>query len=171
MPVFDCANKCGKTGKRFLSTEAHIRMMAAAQPFISRGHLQDDQHAALGHRRGRQAGLSAELATDAQGQRPVPRRLEAEPAAQQRGRRCRPRRRRPTARSGGARAEPVQDRGEDRPPLYRPAPPACPTAGPATRRRPASATTRSTCAPANTRTAPSARSSSTCTRKGPPSAA
>ena len=34
-PVFDCANKCGKSGKRFLSTEAHIRMMAAAQPFIS----------------------------------------------------------------------------------------------------------------------------------------
>jgi ribonucleoside-diphosphate reductase alpha chain len=34
-PVFDCANKCGKTGQRFLSTEAHIRMMAAAQPFVS----------------------------------------------------------------------------------------------------------------------------------------
>jgi ribonucleoside-diphosphate reductase alpha chain len=34
-PVFDCANKCGKTGQRFLSAEAHIRMMAAAQPFIS----------------------------------------------------------------------------------------------------------------------------------------
>jgi ribonucleoside-diphosphate reductase alpha chain len=34
-PIFDCANKCGKSGKRFLSTEAHIRMMAAAQPFIS----------------------------------------------------------------------------------------------------------------------------------------
>ncbi|HEV3258692.1 MAG TPA: vitamin B12-dependent ribonucleotide reductase [Gemmataceae bacterium] len=34
-PVFDCANRCGKTGQRFLSTEAHIRMMAAAQPFIS----------------------------------------------------------------------------------------------------------------------------------------
>ena len=34
-PVFDCANKCGKIGRRFLSTEAHIRMMAAAQPFIS----------------------------------------------------------------------------------------------------------------------------------------
>jgi ribonucleoside-diphosphate reductase alpha chain len=33
--VFDCANKCGKIGKRFLSAEAHIRMMAAAQPFIS----------------------------------------------------------------------------------------------------------------------------------------
>jgi ribonucleoside-diphosphate reductase alpha chain len=34
-PVFDCANPCGKIGKRFLSTESHIRMMAAAQPFIS----------------------------------------------------------------------------------------------------------------------------------------
>jgi ribonucleoside-diphosphate reductase alpha chain len=34
-PVFDCANKCGKAGQRFLATEAHIRMMAAAQPFIS----------------------------------------------------------------------------------------------------------------------------------------
>jgi ribonucleoside-diphosphate reductase alpha chain len=33
--VFDCANKCGKRGQRFLSAEAHIRMMAAAQPFIS----------------------------------------------------------------------------------------------------------------------------------------
>ncbi len=33
--VFDCANPCGKTGTRFLSVESHIRMMAAAQPFIS----------------------------------------------------------------------------------------------------------------------------------------
>jgi ribonucleoside-diphosphate reductase alpha chain len=33
--VFDCANPCGKTGKRFLSVESHIRMMAASQPFIS----------------------------------------------------------------------------------------------------------------------------------------
>ena len=33
--VFDCANKCGETGKRFLSWESHIRAMAAAQPFIS----------------------------------------------------------------------------------------------------------------------------------------
>jgi ribonucleoside-diphosphate reductase alpha chain len=35
LPVFDCANKCGKLGKRYLSPESHIRMMAAAQPFIS----------------------------------------------------------------------------------------------------------------------------------------
>ncbi len=32
---FDCASKCGKHGKRFISGEGHIRMMAAAQPFIS----------------------------------------------------------------------------------------------------------------------------------------
>jgi ribonucleoside-diphosphate reductase alpha chain len=34
-PVFDCANPCGRTGKRYLSVDSHIRMMAAAQPFIS----------------------------------------------------------------------------------------------------------------------------------------
>ncbi|MEZ6142984.1 MAG: hypothetical protein R3B84_20660 [Zavarzinella sp.] len=33
--IFDCANKCGKKGQRYLLAEAHIRMMAAAQPFIS----------------------------------------------------------------------------------------------------------------------------------------
>jgi ribonucleoside-diphosphate reductase alpha chain len=33
--VFDCANPCGKTGKRYLSVDAHIYMMAAAQSFIS----------------------------------------------------------------------------------------------------------------------------------------
>ncbi len=33
--VFDCANPCGKTGKRYLSVDSHIRMMAAAQSFIS----------------------------------------------------------------------------------------------------------------------------------------
>ncbi len=35
LAVFDCANACGKLGTRFLSVESHIRMMAAAQPFIS----------------------------------------------------------------------------------------------------------------------------------------
>ncbi len=34
LPVFDCASPCGRKGKRFLSVESHIRMMAAAQPFI-----------------------------------------------------------------------------------------------------------------------------------------
>jgi len=35
LAVFDCANPCGRIGKRYLSVESHIRMMAASQPFIS----------------------------------------------------------------------------------------------------------------------------------------
>jgi len=35
LSVFDCANPCGRIGKRFLSVESHIRMMAASQPFIT----------------------------------------------------------------------------------------------------------------------------------------
>ena len=35
LPVFDCANRCGKKGQRFLEPMAHLRMMAAAQPFLS----------------------------------------------------------------------------------------------------------------------------------------
>jgi ribonucleoside-diphosphate reductase alpha chain len=35
LPVFDCANPCGRLGKRCLSVDSHIRMMAAAQPFIT----------------------------------------------------------------------------------------------------------------------------------------
>ena len=35
LEVFDCANRCGPLGKRFIAANGHIRMMAAAQPFIS----------------------------------------------------------------------------------------------------------------------------------------
>ena len=35
LPVFDCANTCGQSGVRFIAPDGHIRMMAAAQPFIS----------------------------------------------------------------------------------------------------------------------------------------
>lgn len=34
-PVFDCASKCGKYGTRYIQPAAHIKMMAACQPFIS----------------------------------------------------------------------------------------------------------------------------------------
>jgi ribonucleoside-diphosphate reductase alpha chain len=34
LPIFDCANKCGD-GERFIHHTGHIRMMAAAQPFLS----------------------------------------------------------------------------------------------------------------------------------------
>lgn len=35
LSVFDCANPCGRIGKRYLSTHSHIKMMASVQPFIS----------------------------------------------------------------------------------------------------------------------------------------
>ena len=35
LPIFDCANPCGRKGKRYLSANSHIDMMAASQPFIS----------------------------------------------------------------------------------------------------------------------------------------
>jgi ribonucleoside-diphosphate reductase alpha chain len=35
LAIFDCANRCGRKGERYISFAAHIRMVAAAQPFIS----------------------------------------------------------------------------------------------------------------------------------------
>lgn len=34
-PIFDCANKCGEKGERYIHAHGHIRMMAAVQPFLS----------------------------------------------------------------------------------------------------------------------------------------
>ena len=83
LPVFDCANNCGRIGKRFLSVDSHIRMMAAAQPFISgaisktinmphEATVEDCKEAYL---------LSWQLCSRP---RALPRRLEAQPAAQHR---------------------------------------------------------------------------------------
>ncbi|HLO67062.1 MAG TPA: adenosylcobalamin-dependent ribonucleoside-diphosphate reductase [Holophaga sp.] len=35
LPIFDCANKCGRKGQRYIAPMGHIRMMGAAQPFLS----------------------------------------------------------------------------------------------------------------------------------------
>jgi ribonucleoside-diphosphate reductase alpha chain len=35
LPVFDCANRCGPKGRRFIAPMGHVLMMAAVQPFIS----------------------------------------------------------------------------------------------------------------------------------------
>ena len=35
LSVFDCANRCGKKGERYIHAHGHIRMMAACQPFLS----------------------------------------------------------------------------------------------------------------------------------------
>jgi ribonucleoside-diphosphate reductase alpha chain len=167
--VFDCANPCGKTGKRYLSVNSHITMMAAAQSFISGAisktinmpndaTIEDCQKAyelswSLGvkanalYRDGSKLSqpLAAALVEDDE---------EAEETLASgtptRRRRCWPRRssrRSSSRRSSGRTAK------------------SCPNAAAATPRRPSSAATRSTCAPANTRTGSWARSSSTCTRK------
>jgi ribonucleoside-diphosphate reductase alpha chain len=35
LPIFDCANKCGRKGQRYIEPAGHLRMMGAAQPFLS----------------------------------------------------------------------------------------------------------------------------------------
>ncbi len=35
LSIFDCANRCGRTGKRYIAPEGHLHMMGAAQPFLS----------------------------------------------------------------------------------------------------------------------------------------
>ena len=75
LPVFDCANKCGKTGKRFIAVEGHIRMMAAAQPFISGAICKTINLPNEATRRRHQEQLPPELEAGPQGQRPLPRRL------------------------------------------------------------------------------------------------
>ena len=81
-PVFDCANPCGRIGKRYLSVESHIRMMAAAQPFISGAISKTINMPNEATVEECKAGLSPLLAARAQGERALSRRLEAVAAAQ-----------------------------------------------------------------------------------------
>ncbi len=96
LPVFDCASPCGRKGKRYLSVDSHIHMMAASQPFISgaisktinmpnEATVEDCKQSYM---------LSWRLGLE--GQRALPRRLQAVPAAQRAAarRRCRASRRR-----------------------------------------------------------------------------
>ena len=49
LPVFDCANRCGSTGVRFLEPMAHVKMMAAVQPFLSGAIIFVGDHASDTH--------------------------------------------------------------------------------------------------------------------------
>ena len=83
--MFDCANPCGRIGKRALSVESHIRMMAAVQPFIS-GAISKTinmPNAATVKECGDAYMLSWKLG--AEGQRALSRRLQAVAAAGQPG--------------------------------------------------------------------------------------
>ena len=172
-PVFDCANPCGRTGKRYLSVESHIRMMAAAQPFISGAisktinmpndaTVEDCKAAYLLswklalkanalYRDGSKLSqpLNSQLIADEDDEDDTVEAFIERPAAA---------RATGLGRKGG---------GEDRRAHHGACASArsCRPAARATRRKPWSAATKSTCAPANTTTGGSARSSSTCTRK------
>ena len=76
--VFDCANPCGKTGKRYLSVESHIRMMAAAQSFISGAiskTINMPNDATIGDCK---AAYELSLVARGEGERALPRRLQAQ---------------------------------------------------------------------------------------------
>ena len=94
------------------SAEAHIRMMAAAQPFISGAISKTINMPHDATIEDVKKAYRPQLAADAQGQRPVPRRLEAQPAAQHR----RPTHRTTSAAVGRRSAEAVAgaDRRADR---------------------------------------------------------
>ena len=102
LPVFDCASPCGRKGKRFLSVESHIRMMAAAQPFISGAISKTINMPNDASVEDCKEAYHALLAARAQGQRALSRRLEAVAAAQ----RAAPRRRRGRAGRSARRQSP-----------------------------------------------------------------
>jgi ribonucleoside-diphosphate reductase alpha chain len=82
--VFDCVKPCGRTGKRFLGVESHIRPHDGGGPaFHLRRDLEDDQHAERRDDRGLQGGLYALLAARSESQCAVPRRLEIVTAPKQ----------------------------------------------------------------------------------------
>ena len=79
--VFDTASPNGKLGTRSIAWKAHIEMMAAVQPFISGAISKTiNMPASTTHRR-HQGRVPAVVEEDAEVDRPLPRRLEAEPAA------------------------------------------------------------------------------------------
>ena len=80
LAVFDCAFT-PRNGKRSIAWQAHVLMMAAAQPFLSRRHLEDGEHAARSDGRGHRQGVLRRLEAGPQGAGDLPRRLEGEPAA------------------------------------------------------------------------------------------
>ena len=171
--VFDCANPCGRTGKRYLSVDSHIRMLAAAQPFISgaisktinmpnEATVEDCKAAYI---------LSWKLGLKANALYRDGSKLSQPLQSPAHRRRRRGRRRHrgvPRQAGGGARRRRSPKRSSRKSSSASSScasASACPTGARATRRKPWSAATRSICAPANMTTASSARSSSTCTRR------
>ena len=178
LPVFDCANPCGRIGKRALSRrKPHPHDGGGAALHLGR-HLQDHQHAQQ-RRRSRNAAraymLSWKLGLKANALYRDGSKL-SQPLASARSSPSTTTEEDETAgRAAAPRAqtvvtERIVERVIEKVRSQRTRE-ACRIAARAIPRRPSSAATRSICAPANMKTAGSAKSSSTCTRKAPPSAA
>ena len=126
LSIFDCANACGRIGKRYLSVESHIHMMAAAQSFISGAISKTINMPNLSSGRRLQGRLHAVLAPRHQGERALSRRLQAVAAVGELGaRRRRYRRRGDRSASRGPRPD---RRGADRRAHHRASGPAGPQA-------------------------------------------
>jgi ribonucleoside-diphosphate reductase alpha chain len=82
LPVFDCANRCGRYGKRFIAPMAHVRMMAAAQPFLSGAISKTINMPSDATVEEVAEDLHGLVEVRDQGQRALPRRQQAQPAAQ-----------------------------------------------------------------------------------------
>ncbi len=176
LAVFDCANPCGRNGKRYLSVESHIRMLAAAQPFIS-GAISKTINMPSTPARSSSARTPI-CCRGGSGSRPT----RSTATARNCRSRCNPRcstmttrtrsptcsnaRRRRGCRSSPSASSSASSNGWSSAATAA----ACRNAARATPRRRSSAATKSICAPASTRTARSPKCSSTCTRKARPSA-
>ena len=79
LPIFDCAFKAAN-GERSIEPMGHVRMMGAAQPFLSGANLEDRQRARGRQRRRDHADLHRRLEAGRQGRRHLPRQLQTHPA-------------------------------------------------------------------------------------------
>jgi adenosylcobalamin-dependent ribonucleoside-diphosphate reductase len=81
LPVFDCANRCGARGTRFIQPMGHVRMMGAAAAVHLGCHQQDREPPQRGHGRGSRADLPPVVEAGPQGRGALPRRLQDVAAA------------------------------------------------------------------------------------------
>ena len=178
--MFDCANPCGRTGKRYLSVREPHPHDGGGAAVHHRRDLEDHQHAQrfdsvedckdaymLSWRLGLKANalyrdgsklsqpLNSQLVESDDEEEDA---VEALLALERRRSAPRSSRRADRRARGRAGRAPARARASAQPPqeLHR--------------RRRSSAATRSICTPANMRTGGSAKFSSTCTRRAPPSA-
>ncbi len=165
LPVFDCANPCGRIGKRALSPQSHIRMMAAAQPFISGAiskTINMPNSASVEECRAAYE-MSWKLALKANAlyrdgsklSQPLNAQLVEDAGRGRRHSRAHHRRAGSSARAGRQRKDRRAHRGAPGTSA------SCPTGAKATFKKRLSADTRSICTPANMKMARWARSSST----------